>query len=133
MKNGSFVRELCDSRTFCRSKDIADMRSRGLALGGSLENAIVLEQDRIQNVEGLRSSDECVRHKMLDAMGDLSLVGGPIIGAYSASRGGHSLTNRLLRKAFAEHGTIKSKIVEQCDVGELPGFGICESDLDRLI
>jgi UDP-3-O-[3-hydroxymyristoyl] N-acetylglucosamine deacetylase len=133
MKNGSFVRELCDSRTFCRSKDIVDMRSQGLALGGSHENAIVLESDRIQNLGGLRSFDECVRHKMLDAMGDLSLVGGPMIGAYSASCGGHSLTNKLLHKAFSEFDAIKPQLVQECDAMDLPGFGICESDLNRLI
>ena len=133
MKNGSFVRELCDSRTFCRERDISFLHSQGLAKGGSLENAIVLDKDKIRNKGGLRRFDECVRHKMLDAMGDLSLAGGPIMGAFSASCGGHSLTNRLLRAAFSKEGVIESKIIDDSEANDLPGFGLCEADLRHLI
>ncbi len=133
MKNGSFVRELCDSRTFCRSSEIPIMKEKGLALGGSLDNAIVIESDHVLNKEGFRYSDECVRHKMLDAMGDLSLFGGPVIGAFSASCGGHALTNKLLHKVFQDINAIQPIHIKEKDAKNLPGFGICESDLNRLI
>ena len=132
MKNGCFVRELCDSRTFCRSSEIPLMRKKGLALGGSLENAIVIENDHILNEEGLRYNDECVRHKMLDAMGDLSLLGGPLIGSFSASCGGHALTNKLLHKTFEDISALKPILIKEKDAINLPGFGICESDINRL-
>ena len=132
MKNGCFVRELCDSRTFCRSSEIPIMKEKGLALGGSLENAIVIENDHILNKGGLRYNDECVRHKMLDAMGDLSLLGGPLIGAFSASCGGHALTNKLLHKMFEDISALKPILIKEKDTKNLPGFGICDTDIDRL-
>jgi UDP-3-O-[3-hydroxymyristoyl] N-acetylglucosamine deacetylase len=132
MNNGSFVRELCDSRTFCRENEISKLLAQGFAKGGSLENAIVLSRDTIKNVGGFRRDNECVRHKMLDAMGDLSLAGGPIFGAFSANRGGHTLTNRLLRAAFSVKGAMKPTIVKNSEVNELPGFGLCENDLCHL-
>ncbi len=132
MNNGSFVRELCDSRTFCREIDISKLLSQGFAKGGSLENAIVLTKNNIRNTGGFRRQNECVRHKMLDAMGDLSLAGGPIFGAFSANRGGHTLTNQLLRLAFSKKGAIKPKIVKKSEAIELPGFDLCETDLSCL-
>ena len=87
LSNGSFVRELCDSRTFCRNSDVETMRAAGLALGGTLENAVVVDGDRILSPGGLRHADEAVRHKMLDALGDMALAGAPIIGVMWASRG----------------------------------------------
>jgi len=101
MANGSFVRELSDSRTFCLKRDVDRMHARGLALGGSLENAVVVDGARVLNPEGLRHADEAVRHKMLDAMGDLALAGAPLLGRYTGHRAGHALTNQLLRKLFA--------------------------------
>jgi UDP-3-O-[3-hydroxymyristoyl] N-acetylglucosamine deacetylase len=77
-----FVHELCDSRTFCRNSDVQVMRSNGLALGGTLMNAVVIEGADVLSPGGMRHPDEPVRHKMLDAMGDLALAGGPIIGRY---------------------------------------------------
>lgn len=129
MSNGSFVRELSDSRTFCRAADVDAMRERGLALGGTLENAVVFDGDRILTPGGLRHPDEPVRHKMLDALGDLSLAGGPILGRYTGIRAGHSLTNRLLRKLFADPFA-----VAQVDVGgptglKLPGVGVRRADV----
>lgn len=132
MKNGSFVRELCDSRTFCRESEISSLKSRGLAKGGNLENAIVLEPTKIQNVDGLRRTDECVRHKMLDAMGDLSLAGGPIIGAFSSNLGGHTLTNKLLRAAFSDEDSILPTTIVKNQATQLPGFGLREADLRNL-
>jgi len=100
LSNGSFIRELCDSRTFCRNKDVEAMRAKGLALGGTLENAVVVDGDTVLSPGGLRHEDEAVRHKMLDALGDLCLVGAPIIGHYTGHCAGHSTTNGLLRTLF---------------------------------
>lgn len=97
MANGAFVRELCSSRTFCRQVDVDAMRAQGLALGGTLENAVVVDGDRVLSPGGLRQKDEAVRHKMLDAMGDLATAGAPILGRYTGHRAGHALTNALLR------------------------------------
>jgi UDP-3-O-[3-hydroxymyristoyl] N-acetylglucosamine deacetylase len=100
--DGSFEGYMADiamARTFCMSEDIAAMHSCGRALGGSLENAVVFEGDRIVNTHGLRIEQEPVRHKMLDAIGDLALLGRPILGRYEAIRPGHRLTNMLLREA----------------------------------
>ena len=98
----TFQRELCDNRTFCLKKDIEDMRERGYALGGSLDNAIVVDGFTIKNQKGLRRKDEFVRHKMLDALGDLSLSGLPLLGHYISFCGGHRLNNQLLIKLFSD-------------------------------
>jgi UDP-3-O-[3-hydroxymyristoyl] N-acetylglucosamine deacetylase len=102
LRPGAFERELAAARTFCRRTDVEAMRSRGLALGGSLSNAVVVDGGRVLSPGGLRWSDEMVRHKMLDAVGDLALAGAPIHGRYVGLRSGHRLTNRLLRALFAE-------------------------------
>jgi UDP-3-O-[3-hydroxymyristoyl] N-acetylglucosamine deacetylase len=129
MANGAFVRELCDSRTFCRQVDVDAMRANGLALGGSLENAVVVEGDRVLSPGGLRHVDEPVRHKMLDAMGDLALAGGPILGRYVGDRSGHAMTNRLLRALFARPDAWEMvDCVDQAG-GKLPGMGVVPADL----
>lgn len=133
MRNGTFVRELCDNRTFCRESEISHLRSLGLAKGGTLDNAIVLERERIKNVGGLRRTDECVRHKMLDAMGDLSLAGGPLLAAFSSNCGGHTLTNKLLRTAFLDKTAIKLTKIKESQARELPGFGLRHADFCNLI
>ncbi|MGR3636166.1 MAG: UDP-3-O-acyl-N-acetylglucosamine deacetylase [Shimia sp.] len=103
LANGSFVRELSDSRTFCRQADVEAMQANGLALGGNPEeNAVVFDGEKILSPGGLRHLDEPVRHKMLDAVGDLYLAGAPILGRYRGIRAGHSLTNQLLRTLFAD-------------------------------
>lgn len=102
MANGSFVHELMDSRTFCRQADVLDMQRNGLALGGTYLNAVVVDGDRVLSPGGLRHPDEAVRHKMLDAMGDLALAGAPILGRYTGHRAGHAMTNQLLRALFAD-------------------------------
>ena len=129
MSNGAFVRELSDSRTFCRQSDVDAMRARGLALGGTLDNAVVFDGDRILSPGGLRYRDEPVRHKMLDALGDLSLAGAPLLARYTGIRAGHALTNRLLHVLFATPGAL---MIDDCDDlsgGKLPGVGVHRGDL----
>ncbi|MBP6299123.1 MAG: UDP-3-O-acyl-N-acetylglucosamine deacetylase [Arenimonas sp.] len=98
----SFVKEVSRARTFGFMKDIEYMRDRNLALGGSLDNAIVLDDYRVINEDGLRYEDEFVKHKILDAIGDLYLMGRSIIGAYAAYKSGHGLNNLLLRALIAD-------------------------------
>ncbi|UCH53580.1 MAG: UDP-3-O-acyl-N-acetylglucosamine deacetylase [Pseudomonadota bacterium] len=93
----SFVKEVSRARTFGFMADLEALRAAGLARGGGLDNAIVLDQYRILNDDGLRYEDEFVKHKVLDAIGDLYLLGHPLIGTFSAHKSGHSLNNRLLR------------------------------------
>jgi UDP-3-O-[3-hydroxymyristoyl] N-acetylglucosamine deacetylase len=129
MANGAFVRELSDSRTFCRQADVDAMRERGLALGGTLENAVVFDGDRVLSPGGLRHEDEPVRHKMLDAVGDLALAGGPILGRYTGERAGHALTNRLLRALFADPAAYRHVDCGPQTLGKLPGVGVHAGDL----
>jgi UDP-3-O-[3-hydroxymyristoyl] N-acetylglucosamine deacetylase len=98
----SFKSEIAPARTFGFADAVEDLRSRGLALGGSLKNAVVVGAERILNEEGLRFADEFVRHKILDAVGDLYLAGAPIQGRYVGRRAGHALNNRLLRQLLAD-------------------------------
>ena len=129
MANGAFVRELSDSRTFCRNAEVVAMRERGLALGGTLDNAVVFEGDKVLSPGGLRHADEPVRHKMLDALGDLALAGGPILGRYTGIRAGHALTNRLLRALFADPSAWRVHDCVGLASGKLPGVGVCPADL----
>lgn len=129
MSNGAFVRELSDSRTFCRQADVEAMQANGLALGGTLENAVVFEGDRVLSPGGLRHADEPVRHKMLDALGDLSLAGGPILGRYTGVRAGHAMTNRLLRALFADESNFRVVDCESLMGQKLPGVGVHAGDL----
>jgi len=100
--NGAFCKELADARTFGFLHEVEYMRKNGLARGGSLDNAIVIDGDRVINEEGLRHQDEFVRHKALDAVGDLYLAGSQIIGAYRGHRAGHAVNNALLHALFAD-------------------------------
>jgi UDP-3-O-[3-hydroxymyristoyl] N-acetylglucosamine deacetylase len=132
MANGTFVRELATSRTFCRQADVDLMRASGLALGGTLDNAVVFDGDRVISPGGLRRPDEPVRHKMLDALGDLALAGAPILGRYTGHRAGHTMTNSLLRALFARPDSF-----EMVDCGarqgcKLPGVGVTRADLPVL-
>ena len=124
MSNGSFVKELCSSRTFCSNKDVENMRRNGLALGGNYSNALVVDGDKVLSPGGMRYQDEAVRHKMLDAFGDLALAGAPILGKYEGHKAGHFITNSLLRKLFSKPDCY---VVENCceDVFNLlPGSGV---------
>lgn len=109
----SFVKEISRARTFGFMKDIEYMRDRNLALGGSLDNAIVLDDYRVINEDGLRYEDEFVKHKILDAIGDLYLMGHSIIGAYTAFKSGHGLNNLLLRALIADPSAWEEVTFEQ--------------------
>ena len=99
--NGQYARDIARARTFGFTKEVEYMRSKGLGLGGGLDNAIVMDDTKVLNAGGLRYDDEFVKHKMLDAMGDLYIVGKPLLAAYSAFRSGHALNNKLLRELLA--------------------------------
>lgn len=131
LENGVFVRELADCRTFCNRADVEAMQARGLALGGSLDNAVVVEDGEVLNPEGLRRADEFVRHKMLDAVGDLALAGAPILGAYRGVRAGHGTTNALLRELFATPGAWIETALDADTARRLPGAGVVPADLRR--
>ncbi len=132
MANGSFVRELASSRTFCRKSDVDAMRANGLALGGTLENAVVVDGADVLSPGGLRHQDEAVRHKMLDALGDLALAGAPILGHYHGSRAGHALTNDLLRLLFATPDSFEWMICDADVAARLPGAGVHWGELPRV-
>ena len=100
--NGNYKSDISSARTFGFEKDVDYLRANGLALGGSLENAVVVGRDNILNKEGLRFTDEFVRHKILDSIGDLYLAGSPIKGYFFGSKSGHFLNNQLLRKLFSD-------------------------------
>jgi UDP-3-O-[3-hydroxymyristoyl] N-acetylglucosamine deacetylase len=101
MGTDSYSRDIARARTFGFTKDVEMMRSNGLALGGGLDNAIVMDDYKVLNSEGLRYDDEFVKHKLLDAIGDLYCVGKPLLASYSAFRSGHALNNKLLRELLA--------------------------------
>jgi UDP-3-O-[3-hydroxymyristoyl] N-acetylglucosamine deacetylase len=101
LSTGSYTRDIARARTFGFTKDVEMMRANGLALGGGLDNAIVMDDYKVLNAGGLRYDDEFVKHKILDAMGDLYLVGKPLLASYSAFRSGHGLNNKLLRELLA--------------------------------
>ncbi|MBV0890684.1 UDP-3-O-acyl-N-acetylglucosamine deacetylase [Paracoccus sp. Z118] len=124
LANGAFVRELMDSRTFCRQSDVEAMQANGLALGGTYFNAVVVDGDRVLSPGGLRHEDEPVRHKMLDAVGDLALAGAPLLARYVGHRAGHALTNRLLRALFADPDAWEWTTCSPDLEGRLPGAGV---------
>lgn len=102
MGKDSYSRDIARARTFGFTKDVEMMRTNGLALGGGLDNAIVMDDYKVLNAEGLRYDDEFVKHKLLDAIGDLYCVGRPLLASYSAFRSGHALNNKLLRALLAQ-------------------------------
>lgn len=132
MPNGAFARELCDSRTFCRRSDVENMHENGLALGGTLENAVVVDGHDVLSPGGFRHSDEAVRHKMLDALGDLALAGAPILGHYIGERAGHALTNTLLRQMFATAGAVRMVSCDAETTARLPGHGLIWSEIPEV-
>ena len=101
MSNGVYARDIARARTFGFTKDVEMLRANGLALGGGLDNAIVMDDYKVLNSDGLRYDDEFVKHKILDAMGDLYILGKPLLAAYSAFRSGHAMNNRLLRELLS--------------------------------
>lgn len=114
----SFLREVSRARTFGFMRDLEFLRSRNLALGGTLDNAIVLDDYRVLNEDGLRYEDEFVKHKILDAIGDLYLLGHSLIGEFSGFKSGHALNNRLLRTLMADTGAWEEATFD--DVSEAP-------------
>ncbi|MBK9135219.1 MAG: UDP-3-O-acyl-N-acetylglucosamine deacetylase [Betaproteobacteria bacterium] len=100
--SGRYKRDIARARTFGFTKDVEMMRARGLALGGSMDNAIVVDDYRVLNAGGLRYDDEFVKHKILDAIGDMHVAGKPLLASYTAFKGGHALNNKLLRKLLAD-------------------------------
>lgn len=105
----NFIEEISRARTFGFLKDVQMLRSRGLALGGSLDNAVVMDETKILNPEGLRFSNEFVRHKILDAIGDLALLGAPFIGNYSSFAGSHHLNHELTKAIFSDPSNYEIK------------------------
>ena len=102
MGEGNYMRDIARARTFGFTKDVEMLRTNGLALGGGLDNAIVMDDYKVLNSDGLRYDDEFVKHKILDAIGDLYVIGHPILGAYSAFRSGHGMNNQLIRAVMAD-------------------------------
>ncbi len=119
LRDGVFRTELARARTFGFAHEVEALRKMGLARGGSLENAVVIGHDCILNREGLRFPDEFVRHKLLDALGDLYLAGAPIVGRFHGHRAGHALNNQLLRSLFADPSVWRLTTVS--DAGEALG------------
>lgn len=114
----SYVREIARARTFGFMQDVEALRNVGLAQGGSLENAIVMDEYRVLNSDGLRYDDEFVKHKMLDALGDLYVAGKPLLAFYSAHKSGHAINNCLLRALFADQSAYD--IVEFAEEADAP-------------
>jgi UDP-3-O-[3-hydroxymyristoyl] N-acetylglucosamine deacetylase len=98
----SYLKEIARARTFGFMHEVEDLRDSGLALGGGLDNAVVLDEYRVLNADGLRFADEFIRHKLLDAIGDLYLLGKPLLGAFTAHKSGHALNNQLVRALLAD-------------------------------
>lgn len=125
LANGAFVRTLCDSRTFCSRAEVAAMQSRGLAKGGVPGvNAVVFDNGRIEAGTRLRHDNEPVRHKMLDALGDLALAGAPILGHYTGHKAGHAMTNALLRALFATPEAWRWTTCSPAQAACLPGVDV---------
>lgn len=111
----SYLKEIARARTFGFMHEVESLRESGLALGGGLDNAVVLDEYRVLNAEGLRFADEFIRHKLLDAIGDLYLLGRPLLGAFAAHKSGHALNNRLLRALMAEKDAVELASFERAE------------------
>ncbi len=111
----SYLKEVARARTYGFMQDLEDLRESSLALGGGLENAVVLDEHRVLNADGLRYGDEFIRHKILDAIGDLYLLGRPLLAAFSAHKSGHALNNRLLRELLADPAASEVVTFERAD------------------
>lgn len=116
----SYIKEVSRARTFGFMHDVENMRAQGLALGGNLDNAIVMDEYRVINPDGLRFEDEFVKHKVLDAIGDLYLLGHPLVGAFSGYKSGHALNNALCRAMLADESSWE--FVTYDKVEEAPDF-----------
>lgn len=124
----SYKQEVSRARTFGFLEDVDKLREMGLALGGSLDNAVVIDGDQILNAGGLRYDNEFVRHKVLDLIGDLTLIGGPVIGRFRCARAGHAMTLRMLRTLFADDSAWRWREMTESDLepdtGTSPGASV---------
>jgi UDP-3-O-[3-hydroxymyristoyl] N-acetylglucosamine deacetylase len=111
----SYLKEIARARTFGFMHEVEDLRDSGLALGGGLDNAVVLDEYRVLNSDGLRFADEFIRHKLLDAIGDLYLLGRPLLGAFTAHKSGHALNNRLVRAALDDAAALEAVVFERAE------------------
>jgi UDP-3-O-[3-hydroxymyristoyl] N-acetylglucosamine deacetylase len=111
----SYLKEIARARTFGFMQDLEDLRDNSLALGGGLDNAVVLDEYRVLNADGLRFADEFIRHKLLDANGDLYLLGKPLLGAFTAHKSGHALNNKLLRALLADASALQTVSFERAE------------------
>ena len=111
----SYLKEIARARTFGFMHEVEDLKDSGFALGGGLENAVVLDEQGVLNSDGLRFADEFIRHKLLDAIGDLYLAGRPLLGAFTAHKSGHGLNNKLVRAALADAGALETVVFERAE------------------
>src|SRR3982750_3777951 len=111
----SYLKEIARARTFGFMHEVEELRDSGLALGGGLDNAVVLDEYRVLNADGLRFADEFIRHKLLDAVGDLYLLGHPLLAAFSAHKSGPTLNTRFLRALLAEAGALETVTFERAE------------------
>ena len=111
----SYLKEIARARTFGFMHEVEDLKDAGFARGGGLDNAVVLDEHGVLNAGGLRFADEFIRHKLLDAIGDLYLLGGPLLGAFTAHKSGHALNNRLARAALADPAALETVVFERAD------------------
>ena len=111
----SYLKEIARARTFGFMHEVEDLRDSGLALGGGLDNAVVLDEYRVLNADGLRFADEFIRHKLLDAIGDLYLMGKPLLGAFTAHKSGHALNNQLVRAVLADRSAFEVVSFERAE------------------
>jgi UDP-3-O-[3-hydroxymyristoyl] N-acetylglucosamine deacetylase len=120
--SGQYKRDIARARTFGFTKEVELMRARGLGKGGSMDNVIVVDDYRVLNADGLRYDDEFVKHKMLDAIGDMHVLGKPLLASYTAFKGGHALNNKLLRQLLADASAWEVVTFER-DADAPAGFG----------
>ena len=132
MINGTFKKEVARARTFGFMHEVEQLQAAGLGLGGSLDNAVIVEDDKVLNEDGLRYDDEFVRHKVLDAVGDLYLSGGIIMGSFKGVRSGHALTNQLLRALFADQSAWRYVDCEEDDSQAEPELAVKSADIVDL-
>jgi len=111
----SYLKEIARARTFGFMHEVEELKGSGLALGGGLDNAVVLDDQGVLNADGLRFADEFIRHKLLDAIGDLYLLGKPLLASYSAHKSGHALNNRLLRAVLADATALEEVVFERAE------------------
>lgn len=125
----SFVKEVSRARTFGFLSEYEYLRKNNLALGGSLDNSVVLDEFRVMNEDGLRYKDEFIRHKLLDAIGDIYQLGHSVIGAYSAYKPGHTLNNNLLRKLLADEKAWEIITLDDAHSAFAPGIILPQDDM----